>query len=1337
MKKNRIRYAAAFIAAVICLLPLGNWFSASAENEVKTDERYDSYGGGYAAAGQLEGLSYTAELYNALNGLPTSDAMFLLGASDGHMWIGGNSGVICYDGSTFERMDTSDGMTNARGFFEDSLGRIWIGTNDNGVVVIDGSKRKHLTYKDGLPSSSIRIFAEDKEGNVFIGTTTGICYADTGMMLHEVPCDDIAKERVLKLDTGSDGKIYGQTTTGIIFEIEDRSVTEIFHSEELGMEKITTIMADPVQAGQVYIGTSDGCVYYGEFGYKADQMQCISIPELNGSVHWINYDCGKVWVSSKFAAGYLGEDHSFNILEHIPLNGGIEMIDSDYQGNLWIASSTQGVVKLVANNFVDVTDDAGISGDVTNAAYLWGDDLYIGTDNGLRIIGKDGTVKENRLTRYIGTGRVRCFAEDNDGSLWVAGYTNDIGLICFSESGDIEAFTTDNGMPDNKIRCVSIADDGSVFAATDGGLAVISGGEVVRAVGKDDGISNTVFLTAAETDDGEFLAGSDGDGIYVIGKDEVRRIGRDEGLTSDVILTIRKDEKRGIFWLITSNSIEYMKDGTIKQVRSFPYTNNYDIFFDESDHAWVLSSHGVYMVDAEDMLKDSIVDYSLYTVENGMPFAITSNSYSSTDDDGNLYIAGREGVIRVNINNFYEKNERFLTDVRAVYCDDERIEPDSDGEYHIPSSRGRIQIAVSVMDYTMLNPTVRVYLEGVPDDGITVQRSKLSQLEYTNLSYGDYKLHIQIIDSSTGAVLQDDVYRISKEARLSELLAVRIVFIMLLVLLVGFIVWRFMRSTIVARQYDEIRQAKEEAERANTAKSRFLANMSHEIRTPINTIMGMNEMAMREDASNVPQMYYMSMMNYAFDIRKASESLLALIDDLLDISKIESGKIHLVEQEYDVQEMLRSIVAMIRIRSSEKQLAFDVFVDEMLPRRMYGDENKIKQIVLNFLTNAVKDTNTGGLSLSVSMDERDGDTASIRFSVKDTGMGIRESDIDKLFVAYERLDEKLNGSIHGIGLGLDISRRFAEIMGGTINCKSEYQKGSEFTLVLPQRVVDVTPIGEFTERVESSLQGPYVPQFIAPDADILVIDDDPTDLSLIKGLLRETRVFVTTSRSGEDALGKIKDSHFDVVFLDLIMPGMDGVEIIGKIRELDKALPVYAMTANAVDGEDFYKERGFTGCLIKPVDSMMLEKTIMRHLPEEMVEKTSPRNADESAVLPDELKWLYDVPELSVPEGISNAGGLSRYIFSLNLFFDTIGDNQKAIRSAYESGSIEAFTVKVRALRVSAHIIGAFVLSEFAEEMEQAGVRRNMGYISENIDKLLDEYEAYRKILSELKYSSK
>ena len=1302
--------------------------------------KYDStggtqsyYGGGYAVTGQIPGISYSYEIYDASNGLPTSDAMFLMGARDGHIWIGGYSGVICYDGSTFDRIEDPSCLTSARGFYEDSKGRIWVGTNDNGVVMLDGSESIHYSYKEGLTSSSIRIFEEDNEGNVFIGTTDGVCYVDQTNTLRVLNDERIDGERVLKLDKDSSGRIYGQTTNGIVFAIDNCEVSELYQSSDLGIDKITTILADPYEAGMVYLGTEGSVIYYGKFGDSIEKMERIPVDPLS-NVHWLNYDCNRVWVSSTSMIGYIDTDGSFNELRNVAFDSGIEMVTADYQGNLWVASSTLGVMKVVANNFIDITDAAGVNAGVTNAVALHDGEVYIGTETGVIVIGKNGDVIENELTVYVSDARVRSIAEDNEGNIWVSTYTHDLGLVCYKTTGEIVSYNTDNGMPSNQIRCITIGKDGSVLVGTNGGLVVIKDGEIVRTVGAADGIKNTVFLTLIETEEGAILAGTDGDGIYAIEEDRIRKIGRDNGLTSDVVMRIVKDDKRDIYWIVTSNSIEYMKNGLVTQITSFPYNNNYDIYFDDSDNAWILSSYGVYVVNADEMQKDAISDFRIYTIANGLPYAITSNSYGCIDSRGNLYMAGRNGAIKVNINKYYDETTEVLMDVKSIYCDNEKVEQDENGVYQIPASNGRIQITASVMDYSMMNPNVRLYLEDGPDEGILTQRNKLSALEYTGLPYGNYKLHIQIMNGGGHEVLQDEVFSVRKAPRLMELIVVRLMLIILVASIAGFVVWQVMRLTVIKNQYEQIKKSKEEAENANTAKSRFLANISHEIRTPINTIMGMNEMIMREDPTSVPKGYFMSVMNYAFDIRNASESLLGLINDLLDISKIESGKMHLVEREYDTQELLRSIVSMIRIRSTEKALSFDVVVDEILPKRLFGDAEKLKQVVLNLLTNAVKYTAVGGFSLCVSMDERRDKEAVLRISVKDTGMGIKQEDMEKLFTAYERLDEEQNSGIQGTGLGLDISRKFAELMGGKLWCESVYGEGSEFIFVLSQKIVDETPLGVFIEHDEGKASGPYVPKFIAPDADILVVDDNPMNLSVIKGLLKATKVFVTTSESGADAIDKIKDNDYDVVLLDHMMPGLDGIETLAQIREIKPDLPVYALTANSVSGEEYYKSKGFNGYLSKPVDIETLENTLMKHISENKMEKAE--NVDmteELTELPEDMLWIYDVDDISVPDGIKNSGGISSYLFGLDLFLDTIDENSRVLNDAYNEGNIRLFTIKVHALKSSARIIGALGLAEFAAEMEDAGNRNDLVYIEKNKDKLMNEYASYKEKLERLK----
>ncbi|MCR5210649.1 MAG: response regulator [Lachnospiraceae bacterium] len=1288
-------------------------------------------GGGYAASDQNKSVSYWAEIYDATNGLPSSDANYILGAADGYIWIGGYSGIIRYDGSTFERLDTSDGFTSGRALFEDSKGRIWVGTNDNGVVVMDKDGNTHLTYKEGLPSSSIRAFAEDSKGNIYIGSTAGVCYVDENMNINNINDRRMDKERVLRLESDVSGRVYGLTNKGVVFAIDDQHITGVYESEDLGTEKVTTILADPYENGKVYLGTESNKVYYGDFGEGAAKLKQYSVDPLE-KVRWLSYDCGRVWVASDERTGYIDGDE-FHLLNDLPMDSAIEMMTSDYQGNLWYASSTQGVMKIVSNSFVNLSERTGIDKEVTNTTCIHNGRLYIGTDDGLDIIDKDGSSVRDKLTYFIGDARVRCITADSDGNLWLAVFNDDLGVVCLTADDEIRNYTTEDGMPGNEIRCVVPSKEGGVIVGTNSGVAVIKNDMVERSLGALSGIKNTVILTVEEGDNGEIYAGSDGDGIYVIEKDnKITRLGRDEGLTSDVVMRIKKDDTNGVYWIVTSNSIEYLKDGVIKNITTFPYNNNYDLYFDDSDNMWILSSYGVYTVKIADMLNDSVTDYRLYTAANGMTSIPTSNSYNALDDDGTLYIAGRSGVCMVNINTMHQGTLTIRSDLCSIDIGDEKILPNEDGVFMIPKTQGRIRMNVSVIDFSLENPTINIFLEGKEADGITVRKSELKPLEYTGLKYGKYTLHVMAYDNSGNLILNDS-YRINKEAAFSERPLFMIFVFLAFAALVAFLVWRVMKGTVIQRQYVELRKAKEEAERANAARTAFMANISNEIITPINTIMGMNEMTLRENGEGVPKPYYLSVINYALDIRKSSETLLTLVNGLLDMSLIESGRMKITEKEYATQDLLRSVISEVRIESIQKELTFDVDTDEMLPVRLKGDAGKIRKILMNLLSNSIKYTEFGGITLKVSMTERKDDVCKLRFSVCDTGIGIDKSTMDTLFTAYEQLDEEKRNGILGTGLSLDISKKMAELMGGDITCESEVNKGSEFTFVVSQKIIDDTPMGEYSESGVDNARGTYRSRFVAPDADILVVDESLKNVNLIKGLLRPTEVFVSTALSGEEALEKIKDTRFHVIFIDEMLPTTDGTDLVEKIRTRDKEIPVYAITSRGVsDGED-YSKKGYSGYLTKPLSCEVLEKTIMNHIPETMMEK--PEEKDEGAEnekLPEELAWLETTEGIHVRDGIINSGGVNGFIESLKLFRDTVDSNVAILKEAYSSEDIKLYTLKVHALKNSARIAGAKELSVLAGTVEAACTKGDRKFVEENSGKLLDEYEKFKDKLSKI-----
>lgn len=394
---------------------------------------------------------------------------------------------------------------------------------------------------------------------------------------------------------------------------------------------------------------------------------------------------------------------------------------------------------------------------------------------------------------------------------------------------------------------------------------------------------------------------------------------------------------------------------------------------------------------------------------------------------------------------------------------------------------------------------------------------------------------------------------------------------------------------------EELAVAVEDANNANLSKSQFLANMSHEIRTPINAILGMNEIAIRECDNE-------KLLSYMEDIRNAGNNLLYIVNDILDFSKIEAGKIEIFEEEYEISRLLKDVMDLISIKANEKNLSFSIKADENMPSVVSGDVNRIRQIMINILNNAVKYTPSGSVDMTISATNVDNDKCEIEFIVKDTGIGIKEEDIGALFDSFSRFDEKKNRSIEGTGLGLAITNKLITTMGGKVSVESVYGEGSSFTVTLPQKVIDSKPLGDFNIAAKNS--GRKKKERIHIDAagvDILIVDDNRVNLAVAKGLLKPTKANVDTCTSGKDCLEKIREKHYDIILLDHMMPEMDGIDTLEAARKLadNKCIDsaYIALTANAISGirEKFIKF-GFDDYVSKPIDSELLEKTLAKYI---------------------------------------------------------------------------------------------------------------------------------------------
>ncbi len=391
------------------------------------------------------------------------------------------------------------------------------------------------------------------------------------------------------------------------------------------------------------------------------------------------------------------------------------------------------------------------------------------------------------------------------------------------------------------------------------------------------------------------------------------------------------------------------------------------------------------------------------------------------------------------------------------------------------------------------------------------------------------------------------------------------------------------------------------ADTANRSKSIFLANMSHEIRTPINAILGFDEMILRESNEDTTK-------EYASNIKNGGRILLTLVNEILDFSKIESGKLEIVPVEYEISPLISDILDMIEFRATEKNLSVDYIIDRDLPSVLKGDDIRVREILTNLLTNAVKYTEKGGVTLSIQKLSSDEKKATLRISVEDTGIGIKDEDREHLWESFQRLDEQHNRGIEGTGLGLAITHKYVEMMGGTLCLNSKYGQGSEFWFDLEQDIVDPTPIGLFKREAQSLKREVdiYREGFTAPDAHVLVVDDVKVNLMVVKGLLKDSGIDIDTAESGAEAIEKMKENRYDIVFLDHMMPEMDGVETLSRIQadpDIDSgSMPIIALTANAITGvEKMYREHGFADYLSKPVDPHSLESILLKYLPDELI----------------------------------------------------------------------------------------------------------------------------------------
>ncbi|MGN0437041.1 MAG: ATP-binding protein [Lachnospiraceae bacterium] len=1304
---------------------------------------FDTYAKSYTA-------DYTTVQYGTAQGLKSLEINALAQTKNGYLWAGSYSGLYQFDGSKFSSVLQEQGIYNAMSLYSDDNDNLWIGTNDQGLICYNTITKDVTAYsmKNGLDSNSVRSICMDLDGNMYVGTSGMLCKITTeGNVVSLAQWEEL--NCVSSIVCSKDGSIAGVTNSGLMFLLED---DKIIKKRSYDLEEgvyFTSVCTMP--SGDFLLGTSVSTVYrynvnnaslsvFGEVGELFNITEILYDEKQQG--YFICADNGM---------GYIDANKHFLDMRQLSFDTAISDVLVDYQGNIWFASDKHGVCKCCENPFTNIFAFSGMKERVVNAIADYNGNLIFGCDDGLVAVDKKNyqEVQLDFLNTFHNV-RVRDVMVDRNNRLWVSTYGPN-GLVCIDADGNMKSYNeTTEGTMGGRFRFTKELSDGTILASSRTGLSFIQNDKVVATIGEADGFSSSQILDVIEEEDGTIRAASDGDGIYII-KDKkiVDHIDEEDGLGTSLVI-MKMIPCTGGYIYVSSNSLYYDNNGVIRHLKNFPYSNNYDVHITEDGQAWVSGSAGIYILKESDLLGDGDYSYTLMNSMRGFDTTLTANSWNYVDDNRDYYMACSTGVMKISLDHYNDFSEDYSLAVESVIVDDNLLLEAENGKYIIPEKANRIEITPAIMNYTLSNPLVHMYLEGFDNKGVTGYQNEITGLSLTNLPFGNYKFHIQIINELTHEVEKETIVLIEKEEQFFEHTVFKVYLGFVICFMVCFITWllsKYGSLNVIRRQYKEIEQAKEEAIRANQAKSQFLAKMSHEIRTPINTIMGMDELILREE---IPT----NVEHYAKDIQLASASLLSIINDILDLSKIESGKMHLVEQEYEILPLLRELQQMLSVKADEKQLKAVMEIDENIPQKLFGDRERLKQIILNLLSNAVKYTEKGSVTFFVKVLNRESAQVILQIGVKDTGIGIRQEDMKRIFTNFERLDEKRNANVQGTGLGLSITKELLSLMHSELKIESEYGKGSVFRFEVKQQIVEDAPIGAYKEEPCDVGGRGYVPAFVAPAAKILVVDDTPLNLKVMEGLLRPLHAQVITKTSGKECLACIEKTRFDIILLDHMMPELDGIEtlqIMKNSEHLCKDVPVIVLTANAIVGaREEYIAKGFVDYLSKPVTGAELENILLKYLPPDLVtyitndnpanenvekQDVSKENVAKEDITKDNLAKENAVSHKKLVHrelGLSHcAGDETFYEEILYIYIKDEPDNRNKIQKAYEEKNFGEYAVLLHTLKSTSGTIGATQLFEATEKLEQAGRQEDWDYISANHQVCMELYEDVLKEIKE------